>query len=203
VGREAECPVTYKARTAKRKALLETDEIIVRGEPRIVVKRADLTRAEADGPLLHLAWRGGEMTLALGAAEAQRWARDIMNPKSRLDKLGVKAGQKVVLMNVDDGDLPAELDRASARVAKSAKDADHVFVQADDAKALAARVPKAAAMILPIGGVWIITPRGVDGVKDTDVMKVGKAAGLVDVKVVRFNKTHTALRFVVPKAKRS
>ena len=34
------------------------------------------------------------------------------------------------------------------------------------------------------------------------VMTAGEAAGLVDVKVVRFSDTHTALKFVIPKARR-
>lgn len=33
-------------------------------------------------------------------------------------------------------------------------------------------------------------------------MKAAKAAGLVDVKVVRFSETHSANKFVVPVAKR-
>jgi hypothetical protein len=34
-------------------------------------------------------------------------------------------------------------------------------------------------------------------------MKAGQAAGLVDVKVVRFSETHTAEKFVVPKKLRA
>jgi hypothetical protein len=33
-------------------------------------------------------------------------------------------------------------------------------------------------------------------------MAAGKAAGLVDVKVVRFSETHTAEKFVIPKSRR-
>jgi hypothetical protein len=33
-------------------------------------------------------------------------------------------------------------------------------------------------------------------------MTAGRAAGLVDTKVVRFSETHTAEKFVIPRAKR-
>lgn len=33
-------------------------------------------------------------------------------------------------------------------------------------------------------------------------MAAGKEAGLVDIKVVRFSETHTALKFVIPLARR-
>jgi hypothetical protein len=34
-------------------------------------------------------------------------------------------------------------------------------------------------------------------------MRAGKEAGLVDVKVVRFSETHTAEKFVIPRARRT
>src|ERR687896_336691 len=52
------------------------------------------------------------------------------------------------------------------------------------------------------GAIWVIRPKGVDAITEADVMKAGKAAGLVDVKVVRFSDTHTAEKFVIPVAKR-
>lgn len=33
-------------------------------------------------------------------------------------------------------------------------------------------------------------------------MKAGKMAGLVDVEIVKFSESHTALKFVIPLAKR-
>jgi hypothetical protein len=50
--------------------------------------------------------------------------------------------------------------------------------------------------------IWTVTPKGKSGIKDTDVMAAGKAAGLVDVKVAAFSPTHTAAKFVIPKAQR-
>lgn len=201
VGREAECPVTYKGKTATRKVLLETDEIVARGDPRVVVSRARITKAEAKGDVLTLAWEGGTMRLALGK-DAARWANEIANPKTRLDKLGVKPGMKVVLRGVTDAALAEEVNAAGAGIAGVlAKNVDIVFLEINAPSGLAS-VAKARAQIAPAGAVWVLTPRGVAGLKDTDVMKAGKAAGLVDVKVVRFSETHTASKLVIPVAKR-
>ena len=35
-------------------------------------------------------------------------------------------------------------------------------------------------------------------ITEMEVMKAGKAAGLVDVKVVRYSDTHTAEKYVIP-----
>ena len=61
---------------------------------------------------------------------------------------------------------------------------------------------KLASKIQPAGAVWVITPKKRPEIADTVVMKAGKAAGLVDVKVARFSETHTALKFVVPRDRR-
>jgi hypothetical protein len=50
--------------------------------------------------------------------------------------------------------------------------------------------------------LWIVYPKGKSEIREIDVLAAGKAAGLVDVKVVAFSATHTALKFVRPKAKR-
>ena len=70
-------------------------------------------------------------------------------------------------------------------------------VSLDDAKLAALR-----AKLVPDGALWIVRPKGSGEISETDVMKAGKAAGLVDVKVVRFSDTHTAEKFVIPVARR-
>ncbi|PYR70118.1 MAG: hypothetical protein DMF88_03745 [Acidobacteria bacterium] len=50
--------------------------------------------------------------------------------------------------------------------------------------------------------IWVIRPKGSQQISESDVMKAGKAAGLVDVKVARFSETHTAEKFVIPVSRR-
>jgi hypothetical protein len=52
------------------------------------------------------------------------------------------------------------------------------------------------------GAVWAVFPRGRKDLREVDVIGAGAGAGLVDNKVVRFSDTHTALRFVIPVARR-
>lgn len=114
----------------------------------------------------------------------------------------MKPGQRVALLSVTDASLRAELEALGADVSSRARrESDVVFVQVDDPAGLA-RVAKAKAGMARDGALWVVTPRGVEGLKDADVMRAGKAAGLVDVKVVRFSGTHTASKLVVPRADR-
>ena len=52
------------------------------------------------------------------------------------------------------------------------------------------------------GAVWVVRPKGRSEITQAAVMAAGKAAGLVDVKVVKFSETHTAEKFVIPVARR-
>ena len=54
----------------------------------------------------------------------------------------------------------------------------------------------------PNGALWIIRPKGRPEISERSTMAAGKAAGLVDVKVVGFSATHTAEKFVIPLAAR-
>ena len=52
------------------------------------------------------------------------------------------------------------------------------------------------------GALWVVYPKGVKHITQLDVMAAAKAAGLVDVKVVSFSATHTALKLMIPLARR-
>src|SRR5689334_10787080 len=88
VGQEIECKLRYQRKTLTGKAYLETDFVLFRGEERLKVPFRDLKAVTSEGGKLTLDFTGGPAVLELGAA-AEKWARKILNPPSRLDKLGV------------------------------------------------------------------------------------------------------------------
>ena len=185
-------------RAVNGKAMLETDHVLFRAkDERVKVMLKDVRKVEAKDGELRLQHADGALVLDLGA-QAEKWADAIRNPKTRADKLGVKPGQKVSVLGVQDPDLAAELDARGADVStRLRKGADVVFAQIDDPKGLA-RLAELRASIASGGAIWTITPRGAAGLKDTDVMAAAKKAGLVDLKVVRFNGTHSANKLVIP-----
>jgi hypothetical protein len=50
--------------------------------------------------------------------------------------------------------------------------------------------------------IWVVTPKGVKHINGNHVRAAAKAAGLVDVKVCSFSDSHSALKLMVPKARR-
>ncbi|HVG24190.1 MAG TPA: hypothetical protein VND45_08575 [Thermoanaerobaculia bacterium] len=188
--------LTTGGRTYEGEALLETTELIFRGERRVVIRFADVQSLDAAGGLLTI---NGDTVLELGP-DASKWAEKIRNPKSVVQKLGIKPGQQVALVHFEDDSFAADLEGAGARIGKG-KNRDAIFYGAnmrDDLSRLAALKESLA----PNGALWVIRPKGVKTITEADVMAAGKAAGLVDVKVVKFSETHTAEKFVIPLAKR-
>ena len=115
--------------------------------------------------------------------------------KTRREKLGVKPGQTVLLVGVTDAHFLSELQEAGARITRNG--APDVVFCAVESRAALQKLPELAKRIKRDGAVWTIRPKGSPLVSESDVLKAGKAAGLVDVKVVRFSDTHTAEKFVI------
>lgn len=124
--------------------------------------------------------------------------------RSLLDKLGAKAGQRIAVLGVEDASFLHDL---AARVPefvgdKVTNDADIVFFGAEDMKSLA-RVKTLVGTIRQDGAIWVVYPKGQKHIREVDVIAAGKSAGLTDNKVCKFSETHTALRFVIPLARRT
>jgi hypothetical protein len=119
--------------------------------------------------------------------------------RSRIDKLGVKPGMRVRL----DGPLDELLPELAERDAQPVRDAaDIAFLRVDVRDGLDTSAAAAWRRVAPGGALWMIYPKGVRHITQDDVLRVGRALGLLDVKVVSFSDTHTGLRFVAPRAKR-
>ncbi len=120
-----------------------------------------------------------------------------------IDKLGVRPGARVSVLGVRDDAfarlLGARTDDVSTRPRKGS---DLIFLGADSAGELA-RLRELEPLIARDGAIWVVSRKGeAAAVRDVDVIAAAKRAGLVDNKVVSFSETLTALRLVVPRARR-
>lgn len=120
-----------------------------------------------------------------------------------IDKLGVKPGQKIAVLGVENAEFLAELAACVPDYSrgKRIKGADLVFFSAEALQDLA-NLKSLSRSIAKAGAIWVVYPKGQTHIREIDVIKAGKSAGLTDNKVCRFSDTHTALRFCVPVANR-
>ena len=123
---------------------------------------------------------------------------DLLSNRPLLDKLGVKPGARVVLVNVDDSGFESLLRQRTSDIArrKPRRPCDIVFFGAGSIADLR-RLADLKTWIEPDGAVWVIRPKGPSTpIKDTALIQAGLDAGLVDNKIASYSDTHSAMRFV-------
>ena len=202
MGNETLCTLRYGGQCFSGKALLETSELIFRGDTRLKLPFSSIKSLQAKGGELHVRTVQGLAIFELGR-QAEKWRHKIANPKSLLDKLGIQPGESVSLGGKFPADFLASLKKNGAIVARSttASGPHWIFLAADSPQDLR-RVPTIAKSMRGTTALWIVYPKGQKTITEFDVRCTGRQAGLTDIKVASFSATHTALKFVIPKSKR-
>ena len=121
-----------------------------------------------------------------------------------IDKLGVRPGMRVALIDIDDEAIrPLLADRTSDITEGWPEPATDVVLLGADSMAQLARLAELATRIRRNGAIWVVSRKGKTAtLRDVEVIEAAKASGLVDNKVASFSTTHTALRLVIPVALR-
>ena len=199
MGAESPCVAHFGGQRSEGTALLETDHLLFRGAFRLKIPHAAITKLDVADGTLRITYPDGTAIFELGPAAAA-WAEKIRNPRSLLDKLGVKPGMRVAVVGIDDEEFLDQLAERTSDVATRTpkKETDLVFLGAKTVTDLG-RLEKLRSYLTPAGAIWVIHAKGKGAAfKDVDVFAAAKNARLVDVKVASFSATHTAEKLVVP-----
>ena len=92
MGAEARCELRLNGGAHDGKALLETDELLFRGDPRdgatrgfrLAIPFTSIQGVSGDDGALRVTFAGGDAVFILGA-QAAKWAERIRSPKSLID----------------------------------------------------------------------------------------------------------------------
>jgi hypothetical protein len=198
LGDEVKCTVRFGQQESAGKALLETNEVIFRGDFRLKIPLRAMKSVKAAGGELHIEFPEGKAIFFLGP-QAEKWAHKILHPKTVMEKLGVEENQNISVVGVADQDFLKQLKERTGKLStgKAAKGSDAIFLGAEAQKDLT-RIKTLVKSLKKDDGLWIVYPKGQKHITEADVIAAGRKAGLKDVKVVGFSATHTALKFVIP-----
>ena len=203
MGQEAACTVHWGKKVSTGKALLESTELIFRGKFRLALPFKQMKSVVAKEGELRVAFADERVVFELGP-KAEKWADKIRNPRGLLDKLGVKPDFRVCVLGVEDAVFLADLAGRTAKVSdgRRRKDTDLIFFAVESRDALK-RLRRLRAYLKSSGAIWAVWPKVQLQLREDDVRAAAMAASLVDVKVVSFTQTLSALKLVVPVARRS
>jgi hypothetical protein len=123
---------------------------------------------------------------------------DAVSTRPLLDKLGVKPGAKICVIDLDDAAFISLLRERTSDIVlrKPRTPCDLVFLGASKPVDLK-RLNVIKTWIEPNGAIWVVRPKGGrSAIRDIDVIEAGLAAGLVDNKIASFSDTQGAMRLV-------
>jgi hypothetical protein len=141
---------------------------------------------------------------------AKRASRPVAKPaavgyskRSRLDKLGIKPGMSVALVDLDDKAFRRELATRTDVVAEGRPRKDtEMILFAVDGPAPLRRLTTLQRSIRRDGAIWVVWPKGQAHIKEDMIRAAAIAQGLVDIKVIAFSETLSGLKLVIPVARR-
>ncbi|MEJ1935117.1 hypothetical protein WDZ92_33395 [Nostoc sp. NIES-2111] len=190
MGREALVHIQVGDEAGEAKALLEAQELILRGEIRRRYAKSQMEDVRVEGPLLLFRCAGETVSLRLGEKVAAAWRVAIATPPPALRvKLGLDKGQKALVLGAcDDADLADALGEART---DARAEAAMVIARIDGPEDLQAA--QAVCGGLPL---WTVYPKGkAASFGDTAIRKALRDAGWRDTKSCAVSERLTATRY--------
>ena len=128
---------------------------------------------------------------------------EAVSTRSRIEKLGVKPGQEVLVLGVEaDCAFMDELRGRGAVVRTGGNKAMDVIFALFNHRNDLRRLRSLVSRLKADGVLWTLRPKGSKDLGEAEMRQAGLDAGLVDVKVVSFSDILTAEKFVIPVAQR-
>jgi hypothetical protein len=202
VGAEARTTLKIGRQSYDGTALLETDELRFRGDTRMRIALRDVSAVSAKDGTLRVEHANGVACFVLGDV-AESWAEKIRSPRTLADKLGVKRGMQVAVIDVEDRDILDDLEAKGATLVIGSVPQDVMMVLVRIVRpSQLATLGAMTSRIARNGAIWVVHPRGDASVADTVIFAAARDAGLTYTKVVRFSERDTAEKLVIPRTAR-
>jgi len=194
MGLEAQCTCRLNDSSGEVRVLLETRELILRGELKRKFPIATIAQIRVDGDDLRFRAGKEKVALALGAALAERWAKKLAAPPRTLaQKLGIGQASKAFVIGARED--PALRDALADAAAAGPEEAKLSLAVVMDAEALdqALRAHDALPSSAPI---WIVYRKGSSAAfGEAAVRRIMRAAGYIDSKVSAVFDAFSAARY--------
>jgi hypothetical protein len=121
-----------------------------------------------------------------------------------LDKLGIRPGMRVALIDIDDPDIRPLIAARTTDLTEGTPEPDtDVVLLGAETPADLAPLETLVTRIRSNGAIWVVSRKGKAAtLRYPEMLDAAKAVGLIDNKIASFSPTHTAIRFVIPVALR-
>ena len=196
MGREAQCTCIWNGKKSSVKVLLESSELILRGELRKRIPFLKMQGVKAVGDELRFTFEGKPAALLLGPAVSAKWAEAVLKPPPSLaKKLGISPETTVWMIGPVDGSaLKAALAEAKS---VSRRTGNLILARVDTPADLHSTLLRAADQLSAGIPIWFIYRKGPGHPLNENLVRTtALATGIVDTKVAAVSAEFSALRFI-------
>jgi hypothetical protein len=179
------------------KVRMEADHIDFSGNTKFRFRLTEITQPRQEETAILFGFHGYTVKIDLSNLKTtEQWIDYILHPQSLAEKLGVKDGHTIRVMNIEDNSLLSSLHGKKTKlVSNSEARCDMVMLGVERASELR-QLEGLSENLRPDGAIWVVLPKSVRTVTKQNVFAAAREAGLVHVEIVDFSETQAAHKIV-------
>lgn len=194
---ESACKLQVGKERFQGRVRMQGDCIDYRGTPKFRFRIAEMRDPRREDLTIHFNIHGNSVSIELSSLRAaENWIEYILHPQTLADKLGVKEGHAVRVMNIEDDELINSIQNKSAKlVSRNTSRCDLVMLGVERSSELR-QLEDLSERLRPKGAIWVVLPKAGRLVTKANVFAAAREAGLNHVEVVDYSETMYAHKIV-------
>lgn len=198
---ESTCKLQVGREHYDGKVRMEADHIDFAGVTKYRFRLAEIRSPRQTEETIFFDFHGSPVSIKLSSLRAaSNWLDYILHPQTLVDKLGVKEGHRVRIMNLDDAALVGLLQTRNATVVSQASGICDMVMLGVERSSELRQIGDLSETLRPDGAIWVVLPKSVRTVTKANVFAAAREAGLNQVEVVDYSETQAAYKIVRPVA---
>jgi hypothetical protein len=181
------------------KVRMEADHIDFAGPTKYRFRLSEIRSPRLEDETLQFDFHGNSVSIKLSSVRAaSNWIEYMLHPQTLVDKLGIKEGHKVRVLNLDDNHLLGMLQTRNATIISQPSIFCDMVMLGIERPSELRQIEDLCEMLRPEGAIWVVLPKSVRTVSKANVFAAAREAGLSQVEVVDYSETQAAYKIVRP-----
>ncbi|MCG8406120.1 MAG: DUF3052 domain-containing protein [Phycisphaerales bacterium] len=178
---------------------MEADHIDFAGATKFRFRLAEIANPRREDDSVRFSFHGNPVAISLPNTRlTESWIDYMLHPQTLADKLGVRDGHSVRILNLDDSELMSSLEDKKTKVVSNANGRCDIVMLGVERAAELRQIENLTANLQPDGAIWIVLPKSVRTVTKANVFAAAREAGMKHVEVIDFSENRAAYKIIRP-----
>jgi len=183
------------------KVRLDGDHIDFFGQTKFRFRLNETRNARQEQDTILFSFHGNPVAIKLNNQKtADAWITQIQNPLTLADKLGVREGATVRVMNLDDSELLQSLQSRNTKVVFQPVDRWDIIMLGVERASELRHIEDLRETMREDAAIWVVLPKSIRTVTKANVLAAAREAGLLQPESIDYSETRSAFKIVRPPA---